>query len=57
MTTIQAVFLGGMIILTPSLVLLAYLIWREGIGLGDDGKQNRSNNLGLDDPPPYRSSQ
>ena len=55
MTTIQAVILGGMITLTPSLVLLAFLIWREGIGLSDGGKRNRSNHLEIDDQPPYRS--
>jgi hypothetical protein len=32
MTTFQAVMLGVMLTLTPSLVLLALLIWREGIG-------------------------
>jgi hypothetical protein len=32
MTTIQAVFLGMMLALTPSLVLLAFVLWREGIG-------------------------
>jgi hypothetical protein len=57
MTTIQAVILGGMITLTPSLVLLAFLIWREGIGLRDDGKLNRSHNLEVDGQPPYRSGQ
>jgi hypothetical protein len=33
MTTIQAVMLGAMLWMTPSLVLLAFLIWREGLGL------------------------
>jgi hypothetical protein len=32
MSTIQAVFLGMMLALTPSLVLLAFLLWRDGIG-------------------------
>jgi hypothetical protein len=33
MTTIQAVVFGVMLALTPSFVLLAFLLWREGIGL------------------------
>jgi hypothetical protein len=33
MTTIQAIMLGAMLVLTPSLLLLAFLVWREGIGL------------------------
>lgn len=38
MTTIQAVMLGVMLALTPSLVLLAFLVWREGIGvIEEDG--------------------
>jgi hypothetical protein len=36
MTTIQAVFFGIMLALTPSVVGLAFLLWREGIGLGED---------------------
>jgi hypothetical protein len=36
MTTIQAVFFGIMLALTPSMVVLALLLWREGIGLGED---------------------
>ena len=36
MTTIQAVILGMMLVLTPSLILLAVLVWREGIGLTVD---------------------
>ena len=36
MTTIQAVMLGVMLALTPSLVLLAFLVWREGIGVIDE---------------------
>jgi hypothetical protein len=41
MTTIQAVFLGIMLALTPSLVLLAFLIWREGIGLRSESDAER----------------
>ncbi|HTG05154.1 MAG TPA: hypothetical protein VK635_13990 [Bradyrhizobium sp.] len=33
MTTIQAVVFGVMLASTPSLVLLAFLLWREGGGL------------------------
>jgi hypothetical protein len=36
MTTIQAVFFGVMLALTPSVLLLAFLLWREGIGHADD---------------------
>jgi hypothetical protein len=32
MTTIQAVFFGMMLALTPSMVVLAFFLWREGIG-------------------------
>jgi hypothetical protein len=45
MTTIQAVFFGIMLAWTPSLVLLAFLLWRERIGLKPD--------LEFDDQPPY----
>jgi hypothetical protein len=48
MTTIQAVFFGMMLALTPSLVLLAFLLWREGIV---------DANLEVDDQPPYANSQ
>ena len=33
MTTIQAVVFGVMLASTPSMVLLAFLLWREGGGL------------------------
>jgi hypothetical protein len=33
MTTIQAVLFGVALTLTPSVTLLALLLWREGIGL------------------------
>jgi hypothetical protein len=36
MTTIQAVIFGVMLALTPSMLVLAFLLWREGIGLGDN---------------------
>jgi hypothetical protein len=43
MTTFQAVMLGVMLALTPSLAVLALLIWRDGIGLaekdGESGSQ------------------
>jgi hypothetical protein len=41
MTTIQAVFFGVMLALTPSLVLLAFLLWREGIGLRSNSEFDR----------------
>jgi hypothetical protein len=52
MTTIQAVFFGVMLAWTPSLVLVAFLFWRKGIGLAQgDG------DLELDDQPPYSNTQ
>ncbi len=33
MTTLQAVFLGMMLSWTPSVALLAFLLWRDGVGL------------------------
>jgi hypothetical protein len=36
MTTIQAVFFGVMLALTPSMLVLAFLLWRDGIGRADD---------------------
>jgi hypothetical protein len=50
MTIIQAVFLGMMLALTPSMVLLAFLVWREEIGL-------RQVNSDFDDHPPYPNTQ
>jgi hypothetical protein len=52
MTTIQAVFFGIMLALTPSLVLLAFLLWREKIGF-----REVYANLEFDDQPPYPNSQ
>jgi len=46
MTTIQAVFFGVMLAWTPSLVLVAFLFWRDGIGLPQ-----------VDAQPPYPNSQ
>jgi hypothetical protein len=42
MTTLQAVFLGMMLAWTPGLALLAFLLWREGIGLEDPTPEWRS---------------
>jgi hypothetical protein len=44
MTTIQAVFFGVMLALTPSIVVLAFLLWREGIGIAKD-EEARSRDL------------
>jgi hypothetical protein len=41
-----------MLALTPSVVLLAFLIWREGFGVRD-----ADANLEFDDQPPYPNSQ
>jgi hypothetical protein len=43
MTTIQAVFFGMMLALTPSMLVLAFLLWREGIGLADDRPNGEAN--------------
>jgi hypothetical protein len=48
MTTIQAVFFGIMLAWTPSLVLVAFLLWRDGIGL-----RRVDAGLAFDDEPPY----
>ncbi len=37
MTTLQAVFLGMMLSWTPSVVLMAFLLWRDGIDLVEEG--------------------
>ena len=42
MTTIQAVVFGVMLALTPSMLVLAFLLWREGIGLADDGSNGEA---------------
>jgi hypothetical protein len=47
MTTFQAVMLGVMLTLTPSLVLLAFLIWREGIGLAGQERDGGTRSLHL----------
>ena len=44
MTTIQAVVFGIMLALTPSIVVLAFLLWREGIGIAED-EEARSRDL------------
>ena len=44
MSTIQAVFFGIMLALTPSIVLLAFLLWREGVGIAQD-EEARSRDL------------
>jgi hypothetical protein len=40
MSTSQAVIFGMMLSWTTSLVLLAFFIWRERIGLEDAGRPN-----------------
>jgi hypothetical protein len=42
MTTIQAVVFGVMLALTPSMLVLAFLLWREGIGLADDNSNGEA---------------
>ena len=44
MTTIQAVFFGIMLALTPCIAVLAFLLWREGIGIAKD-EEARSRDL------------
>jgi hypothetical protein len=52
MSKIQAVFLGDAGLLTSSVALVAFLIWREGFGVRD-----ADANLEFDDQPPYPNSQ
>jgi hypothetical protein len=40
MSNVQAFVLGAMAALTPSLLLLAFLIWREGVGLTRERDEN-----------------
>jgi hypothetical protein len=44
MSTIQAVFFGITLALTPSTVVLAFLLWREGVGIAED-EEARSRDL------------
>jgi hypothetical protein len=48
MSTIQAVFLGVMLAWTPSMFLLAFLLWREGLSRATSD---------LEDQPPYPRTQ
>jgi hypothetical protein len=36
MTTIQAVFFGITLALTPCVVAFAFILWREGIGIREE---------------------
>jgi hypothetical protein len=56
MTTIRAVFLGVMLALTPSVVWLAFLLWREGIGVRKVDANLEVDDQ-ADDQPPYPKSQ
>jgi hypothetical protein len=63
MTVIKAIIFGMMLVWMPSLILLAYLLWREGVGLGADNRDARlrslflSHGLELDDQPPNPDAQ
>jgi hypothetical protein len=63
MTTIQAVIFGIMLASTPSMVLLAFLLWREKIGkIGHDKEAElrrpyRSHISEFDEQPPYPNTQ
>ena len=57
MTTIKIIFLGMMLVWMPSLILLAYLLWREAVGHRTDrGDRLRSvflsHGLEFEDQPP-----
>jgi hypothetical protein len=57
MTTIKVIFFGMMLAWMPSLILLAYLLWREGVGHRNDrGDRLRSlflsHGLEFEDHPP-----
>lgn len=53
MSAVQAVILGIMLVWTPCVALLAFLLWRDRIGLGDrrDNRAGGERKLQLDDPP------
>jgi hypothetical protein len=63
MTTIQAVTFGMMLALTPSVVLLAFLLWREKIGKNGHDKEAwlrrpyRSHTSEFSEQPPYPNTQ
>lgn len=52
MTTIRVIFLGDAGLLTSSVALLAFFIWREGFGVREADAA-----LEFDDQPPYPNSQ
>jgi hypothetical protein len=59
--TIRAIMFGAMLALTPSLALLALLLWGRRIGLPDGGDRDlvglqASHDLDLDDQPLYPNS-
>ena len=62
MTTIKVIFFGMMLAWMPSLILLAYLLWREGVGHRTDGGDRLrslflSHGLEFEDQPPNRDAQ
>ena len=62
MTTIKVIFFGMMLVWMPSLILLAYLLWREGVGHRTDrGDRLRSlflsHGLEFEDQPPNPDAQ
>jgi hypothetical protein len=57
--TIRAILFGAMLALTPSLALVALLVWRRRIGLSDRRERRRlrtSPHLDLHDQPLYPNS-
>ena len=52
MTTVEAFFFGVMVAWTPSIILLAFFLWREGVGLREAGASSE-----FEDQPPYPNTQ
>jgi hypothetical protein len=62
MITIKVIFFGMMLVWIPSLILLAHLLWREGLGRRTDrGDRLRllflSHGLEFEDQPPNPGAQ
>jgi hypothetical protein len=62
MTTTKVIFFGMLLVWMPSLILLAYFLWREGVGRRTDrGDRLRhlflSHGLEFEDQPPNPGAQ
>jgi hypothetical protein len=62
MTTIKGIILAMILVWMPSLILLAYLLWREGVGHRTDRDDRLrslflSHGLEFEDQPPNPDAQ